>query len=246
MWYRPLWQLRPWDARLGPNTILMGAGWYQVQPRPDPYTRWLYRSLLNATALQSVRDGYSERMLRSAGFANVVNTGCPTIWRFTPERCEGVPKERAAHVVTTLNTYMRDAERDRKLLSILQKSYRKVFVWPQTDSDAAYARDLDAGMTFVEPSLRAYDRLLASEPELDYVGLRLHGGIRALQHHRRSIIVEIDNRASEMGADFHLPTVKKGDWERLESLIAQPFATRVTPPLEAIRRWKGQFQASGR
>ncbi len=246
MWFRPLWKLRPWDARLGRKTILMGAGWYQFQRRPDPYARWLFRSVLSASGLHSVRDGYSERMLRSIGFGNVVNTGCPTIWRLSPETCAGVPRGKAKSVIATLNTYMPDAERDRRLLGALERLYERVYFWPQTDSDAPYARDLGVALTFVDPSLAAYDRLLAGEPDLDYVGLRLHGGIRALQHRRRTIIVEIDNRAAEMGSDFNLPTVKQGDWDRLESLITQPFETRVAPPLEAISRWKEQFRAPGR
>ncbi|MEZ5360867.1 MAG: polysaccharide pyruvyl transferase family protein [Bryobacterales bacterium] len=59
MWFRPLWKLRPWDAGIGAKTVLMGAGWYQFQPDPDAYTRWLYRRVLATDVLHSVRDGYS-------------------------------------------------------------------------------------------------------------------------------------------------------------------------------------------
>lgn len=246
MWLRPLWKLAPWDARIGRRIILMGAGWYQHQRQPDPYTRWLLGSVLSASCIHSVRDSYAEGMLHSIGISNVLNTGCPTIWSLTPERCDVLPTNKGSSVVTTLNTYMPDAGRDRELLTTLRRQYQKVYFWPQSDSDAAYARDFGFRLDFVDPTLQAYDRLLAGEPDLDYVGLRLHGGIRALQHGRRSIIVEIDNRAAVMGSDHHLPTVKQGDWNRLRHLISHPFETRITVPRESISLWKQQFQRPAR
>ena len=90
----------------------------------------------------------------------------------------------------------------------------------------------------------AYDRLLREAPSLDYVGNRLHGGIRALQHGRRAIIVEIDNRAQEMGRDFNLPTVARDDFARLEAMIDGDLAIAVTPPVEAIARWKSSLVAT--
>jgi polysaccharide pyruvyl transferase WcaK-like protein len=87
--------------------------------------------------------------------------------------------------------------------------------------------------------------MLASDLDIDYVGNRLHAGIRALQHGRRTIIVAIDNRAREMGQDFALPTVDRTDIERLEHLVPAPFETAVKLPNEAIARWKAQFHSAG-
>jgi len=241
MWFRPLWKLRPWDAWLGRKSILMGVGWYQYQGSADPYTRWLFRSMLSREALHSVRDSYSERMLRSIGVSNVVNTGCPTIWKLTAALCAGLPKTKSRNVVTTLNTYMPDPARDKRLLAELECSYERVYFWPQTDSDQDYARDLGFDLTLVEANLRSYDELLERDIDLDYVGLRLHGGIRALKKGRRSIVLEIDNRAAEMGRDFALPTVAQGDWDKLRRMICEPFATSVTVPSQAVDQWKRQF-----
>ncbi len=36
-------------------------------------------------------------------FSNVSNTGCPTLWRLTPEHCKSIPRRKGARVVTTLN-----------------------------------------------------------------------------------------------------------------------------------------------
>lgn len=243
MWLRPVWKLTPQDALSGLGVVLMGAGWYQLQRAPDPYSRWLLRGVLHAQRLHSVRDSYSEKMLRSIGFDNVVNTGCPTLWSLTADHCKRIPQDPADNVVTTLNTYMRDGERDRALLGLLRRSYRQVYFWPQTDSDFEYARALDPGLTMLRPTLEAYDELLRGEASLDYVGLRLHGGIRAIQHGRRTIIVEIDNRARSMGADFHLPTVAQDDAKGLERLVSKPFRTSIELPQDAIKCWKDQFTA---
>ncbi|HJR34009.1 MAG TPA: hypothetical protein VJ817_03625, partial [Gemmatimonadales bacterium] len=83
--------------------------------------------------------------------------------------------------------------------------------------------------------------LLTSARPLDYVGNRLHAGIRSLQKGRRAIILEIDNRATEMGRDVGLPTVERTNFERLEQMIVEPLAIRVRPPLGEIARWKSQF-----
>ena len=50
----------------------------------------------------------------------------------------------------------------------------------------------------MSPTLEAFDNLLESEIDLDYIGTRLHAGIRAIQKKRRSIIIGVDNRALEM------------------------------------------------
>jgi polysaccharide pyruvyl transferase WcaK-like protein len=241
MWLRPVWKLTPRDALNGLRVVLMGAGWYQFQGTPDLYSRWLLRKVLDANRLHSVRDSYSEKMLRSIGFENVVNTGCPTLWSLTADHCDRIPQEPAERVVTTLNTYMPDESRDRGLLQLLRRKYREVYFWPQTDADYRYARQLEPGLTMLRPTLDAYEELLKDEQGLDYVGLRLHGGIRAIQLGRRTIIVEIDNRAKTMGSDFHLPTVAQGDKERLERLISEPFKTSIEPPWDAINGWKSQF-----
>ena len=241
MWLRSTWRLRPADAFLGAKVILMGVGWYQFQAKPDPYTAWMLRRVLHPTALHSVRDGYSADMLRSIGIQNVINTGCPTLWGFTPEACAALPKTRAEAVVTTLNTYIPDRALDGRLIETLRARYKTIYAWVQTAEDHAYLKSFGDDVVILEPSLAAYDALLREAPSLDYVGNRLHGGIRALQHGRRAIIVEIDNRAREMGRDFNLPTVERDDFARLEAMIDGALDIDVRPPTGAVADWKRQF-----
>jgi polysaccharide pyruvyl transferase WcaK-like protein len=190
-----------------------------------------------------VRDSQAERMLKGAGVPNVINTGCPTLWRLTPDRCAAIPRTRASSVVTTLNTYITNPAADRELLQLLRRHYGRIYFWTQTREDYEYARRIDPDMTFLSPSLQALDHLLETEQDLDYVGNRLHAGIRAMQKGRRTVIVEIDNRARAMSEDFEVPTVARTDMEKLAAMIAGPFETRIRLPAQAIERWRDQLRA---
>lgn len=242
MWFKPLWKLRPTDAFRKLSVTLLGAGWYQHQGNPDFYTRWLLKNVLSKNTLHSVRDNYSKTMLEKAGISNVVNTACPTLWNLTPERCAALPKDKAKHVVTTLNTYFKNAEADKKLLQMLADNYDSVYYWVQTETDYLYAKSLDVPLTILQPSLHAFDNLLRSDVSLDYIGNRLHAGIRAMQSGRRSFIIEVDNRALEMGADFKLPTVQRDAFDQLEHMIGSSYTTEIDLPTENIQRWRDQFR----
>jgi polysaccharide pyruvyl transferase WcaK-like protein len=243
MWFRASWRVSPIDAPALDITLL-GAGWHQYQRAPGPYSRRLLKRVLSRDVLHSVRDEYTRRMLSSIDVTNTVNTGCPTLWALSPAHCARVPRAKARDVVTTVNSYrgLNRPAADRRLLQLLKASYERVFVWIQTHTDYEYARSLHDGLEFVNPSVAALDALLESDLELDYVGTRLHAGIRALQKGRRSTIVEIDNRAREMGSDFGLPTVGRTDYLELERMIEEDQNLKIRLPQEAIDRWKGQFR----
>jgi polysaccharide pyruvyl transferase WcaK-like protein len=244
MWFRCSWRVRPRDALANLNVVLMGVGWYQYQGSPDPYSRWLLRSVLHRKAMHSVRDNYALEKLRSIGITNVVNTGCPTLWPLTPDHCASLPRTKAQSVLTTINSYPKlyDRDADARMIAMLRRHYRDVYLWIQTHSDFEYARSLDPDLLFVDPSLAALDAILCSDLDLDYVGNRLHAGIRALQKGRRAIIVEIDNRAREMGQDFGLPTVGRDEFERLEQMIEDALEIAVRLPVKEIELWKAQFR----
>ena len=248
MWFRCNWKVRPIDALSGLNVILMGVGWYQYQGAADPYSAWMLRHLLSRRCLHSVRDSYTLRKLASIGVTNAVNTGCPTLWPLTAAHCGRVPRRKADSVLTAVNSYPKlfDRAADQRMLQILRRHYRDVYLWIQTHTDYEYARSLDAELIFVNPSLSALDAVLTSNLDIDYVGNRLHAGIRALQKRRRTVILEIDNRAREMGRDFGLPTVARTDFDALERMIVEPASIAVRPPYPDIERWKGQFREGER
>ncbi len=239
---RSVWKLSPLDAGLGPKFVMMGVGWYHDQGAPDPYTAWLFKSIFSRKMLHSVRDGYSKAKLEGLGFSNVINTGCPTLWELPADVNERTPKTKARNVVTTLNTYMKDRGADTELLNMLQAKYDRVYAWVQTYTDQDYLKSLFPSIELVAPNLPAYDALLTSDIDLDYVGNRLHAGIRALQKGRRTIIIEIDNRAREMGRDFRLPTVARDNFAALEGMISNPAEMKISLPREDIARWLGQWR----
>lgn len=239
---RSVWKLSPIDAGLGQKFVMMGVGWYHDQGAPDLYTAWMFKSLFSKDKLHSVRDGYSRNKLQNLGLDNVINTGCPTLWELPPDVNSRTPKEKAENVVTTLNTYMKDRAADAALLEMLQRKYKRVFAWVQTYADQDYLKGLFPAIELVAPNLAAYDALLDSEMDLEYVGNRLHAGIRALQKSRRTAIIEIDNRAREMGRDFSLPTLRRDDLSRLEAMIDQPRELKIELPREEIARWLDQWR----
>lgn len=241
-------KLRPW--RLGPldllaadrKCILMGTGWSTYLDGPSLPVRLAFRQLLSPTALHAVRDGYSARHLAEADIANVLNTGCPTLWRLTPQHLATVPGPKGESVVTTITDYARSPEADRRMLRTLLDSYATVHFWPQGARDLDYLQALDvAGLSMLRSSLSHFDALLADTPGIDYVGTRLHAGIRALQHGRRSLVVSVDNRAREMGGDFRLPIIERDDIAGLAGRIEGNIELAVALPQEAIARWRNQF-----
>ncbi|MEM4407029.1 MAG: polysaccharide pyruvyl transferase family protein [Candidatus Methanomethylicaceae archaeon] len=255
--YSHIWLFKPWrigirDALLMRNKVItVGVGWMRHKRlsefwmAPDPYTRVVYQLALSKEHHHSVRDNYAERRLSELGFM-VLNTGCPSLWSLSREHCEGIPKEKGASVVTTLTCYRQDLGADRMLFNILRRSYDKVYFWAQQPKDWAYAqmvfgKDKEA-VEFLPPSLEALDELLTSEASVDYVGTRLHAGIRALQRQRRTIIVGVDDRSLEMKKDFNLPVVLRGEWELLEEWVHKPLEIRVRVPEQNIRSFMEQFQ----
>jgi polysaccharide pyruvyl transferase WcaK-like protein len=77
------------------------------------------------------------------------------------------------------------------------------------------------------------------------VGTRLHGGIRGIEHGRRTVIIAIDNRAEEMGADTGLPIVLRDNVKtELESQLAANFEIKLHIDAAAVETFLGQFQKS--
>lgn len=227
------------------GVVLMGVGWWQYQDDPTPYTAGVLRQVLHPERLHAVRDSYAKAKLHAVGIDNVLMTGCPTMWGLTPERLAAIPRDKAENVLVTFTNYNQH-ESDRDLLRFLQGRYAKVFCWVQGPEDWQYALSLGGGVEIIDPSLEALDRLLCSPLSLDYVGTRLHAGIRALQFGRRAVIIGVDNRALEKGRDFGLPVVPRGDEEALRRMVEQREPLGITLPWENIGRFLGQFDGAQR
>ncbi len=240
------WNIGIKEACFMKPVILLGVGWRsQAKRNTDFYTRWLLKKVLSGSHLHSVRDSFTEQRLQQIGINNVVNTGCPTIWSLTEQHCKEIPREKGENVVVTLTDYSQNHELDRLLMNLVLTHYKNVFFWCQGTNDYQYLLDLgfDKKVEVIPPSLAGYNSLLAdSGISLDFVGTRLHGGIRALQHKRRTIIIGVDHRANMKGKDFNLPVIHRYETvEKLEKSICDEMDTAISLPTQKIQEWKSQF-----
>ena len=240
---RSQWNLHlsalPWAA----PSILMGVGWHRYQRKSTALvSKYVYRQVLSRDYIHSVRDNYTLEKLKEIGFDNALNTGCPTMWSLTPEHCQTIPLKKSEKVLTTVTDYHQDPQKDADMLDVLTRNYREVYVWLQGYHDYDYLQALHVldKVKIVPPNLAAYQSFLNNE-QVDYVGTRLHSGIKALQCGKRTVIIGIDNRANEKQKDFNLPVLRRENITELEALINTSFITQIHLPSEHIQQWKNQF-----
>lgn len=234
------WKVTPIDLLFTNCIVLMGVGWWQYQRNPNVYTRWILRRALQNQALHSVRDAYTASMLKAAGVTNTINTGCPTMWELTPTHCSSIPGYKSDSVVFTLTDYNQNSRLDFEFIELLRRAYHTVYFWIQGSKDLAYLRGLGVLPKIdhvIPPRLEAFDHVL-DETDIDYVGTRLHAGIRALQKARRSIILAIDNRAIEISKDVKLPVVNRENLHELDALINADLPLKIQINSDAIEQWK--------
>lgn len=242
------WSISFFNAFQMQPAILMGAGWNNYADSPEWKARVFYRNALSKEYIHSVRDNYSLEKLKACGVNNVINTGCPTLWQLTPEHLARVPAVKAHQVVFTLTDYSRDIEKDSQLVECLKKNYQKLYFWAQGSEDNQYFDELIQlkphifeNIERIPTNLKSYNQLFINN-EIDFIGTRLHAGIRALQLQKRVIIIGIDNRALEMHKDFNLPVVERYDLNKLDHLINSQWQPVINLPVQAIKDWKAQFQ----
>lgn len=236
------WGINEENSKILKNKlILMGVGWWQYQiSRINNYTYNLLHYVLNNQMIHSVRDGYTLNQLKKIGIENVLNTGCPSIWKLDENFCKKIPQNKADEVLLMLTPNNR--KRDEYILDILKQNYRKIYCWIQSAYDYKYAISLGITKNIIPPRLEALESFLQKNMNVEYVGTRLHGGIKCLQHKKRAIIIGIDNRAKEMGKDFLLPVLDEQDLTLLENKINQPLPIMLKLPRDKIKMWVQQFE----
>lgn len=244
-----IWRFRQWpvdfvNMQSLKSSILVGVGAQKYGQKIGPYTKSIYKHIFEKKFFHSVRDEYSLNRLKSIGINNVLNTGCPTMWGMTKEKCESIATKKAEKVIFTLTDYSTCIERDRFLIDTLKREYEEIYFWCQGSRDYDYLKKIDSldNINIIPPTLEAYDRFLRDTDGLDYVGTRLHGGMRALQYRKRTIIIGIDNRAKELAKDYNIPVVDDKDIINLGKLITEEWETKIHLPIEAIKVFLGQFE----
>lgn len=235
------WDLTPRNAIFLKRCILMGCGWFQYETiNITNYSKWALNRILSKEYIHSVRDEYTKNKLTSIGITSI-NTGCPTLWKLDEKLQKINGRAKSADCVVTFTDYNQNPERDLKIFNILKQNYDNLFLFPQGSGDLEYLSNLGILNEFklIPPRITHFNNLL--DAGLDYVGTRLHAGIRALQKDQRSLIIGIDNRAIEMNNDFNIPVVKQEDINALHQLINKPFNTILNLPKDNIELWKKQF-----
>lgn len=245
MAYSRLWKIGPSEMLRSPRVTLMGSGWRRYNARVTPYSTTLLRRSLSGDLPHAVRDQFTADRLRSIGIRNTVVTGCPTTWELTDARVRQLPSKIGSAAIVVLNGKKDPPGFGQALFSAALALYERVFFWPQMVPDMRYLADLPAGVTPVSPTLRGYDEVLAATPGVDYLGSRLHAGIRALQHGRRSLIFELDNRATEMGKTLKLPTYPTStSVSELSDLVQNDIDFRISVPTDAVNAWRSAVRAA--
>ena len=243
-----LWKL-PENISNMKNIILYGVGWESYSPRACKNTENMLKMMLSKNYYHAVRDEYTKRQLQLCGIENVLYTGCPTMWNLTDELCKTIPQGKGENVITSVHAYNKSLKRDLFLLKTLIEEYKKVYVWLQSDGDEAYAKELlekleykKDDVIFIEGNLENYRNYLRNLSKTDYVGLRLHGGIEALNMGHRTIIVAVDNRATEMARSTNLTIIDRSViQDKLSEKINSVFETKITMPWENIEKFNKQF-----
>lgn len=238
------WKVRLFDLIFIKDSIFLGVGAQSYSKPINLINKLYWRRILNKNYIHSVRDEYTKNKLEEIGITNVINTACPTMWNLTKEHCNEIPKKKSKYVVTTLTNYNKNIDCDLKMLKILSAQYEQVYLWPQSYEDILYIKDIKLSediknINIINPNLESFNKIL--NLNIDYVGTRLHAGIRALQKKKRTIIIGIDNRAIEK-EKFGLLVIKRENIDELESLLNSEFKTDIKLPIENIEKWKSQFK----
>lgn len=235
------WAIGPLDAVQIRRAVLFGVGWWQYQDDPDLASRLLWKAALSSRLKHSVRDAYTVRKLHRMGLRNVLNTGCPTMWPLARRDFRNLPRRSADAVLLMLTDYMPDPVADTALGRLLTKRYGEVLFWPQGRADLDYVRHLGLPLTLLDHSLPALDALLRSNRIFDYIGTRLHGGVRCLLANRRSLILAVDNRATEIARDTGLQVVPRESLAAIEEWIPSSQPPSIRLDTAAIEEWRSQF-----
>ena len=231
----PQWNVNIFNCKPLSGSVCIGVG-AGAGEHTDAYTTHLYRKILSHSYYHSVRDERSKHYVEDVLGLKAINTGCVTMWALTPDFCAQIPAKKADNVVFTLTARVQEDLCDQMLIDTLKREYDHVSFWIQGRT-LSNTDDIE----IIPPHKAAYEAVLLRD-NIEYVGTRLHGGIYALRHKKRAIIISIDERARNISADTGLITIEKDMLNGLPSLINSEFETKLNIPFEEITHWKEQFE----
>ena len=225
--------------RMRNKLLLLGVGWWQYQQPPNAYTRVLLRQLLTNKMTHSCRDQYTSDRISALGVNNLM-TGCPTMWDLAPD-CQA-PLGRNSRAVITVTDYKQSTpDVDQRWIAVVKEKYAEVDLVGMGPGDESYFNRL--GISGVTWRGLGTDVLDISLPGADFVGTRLHAGVRSLQIGQPSLILAVDNRAREISRTTGLNVVDRSDTLGTYRAIHGETAPReLTMDRAAIDRWLREFE----
>ena len=238
----PQWNINLFNCAPLAGSVLVGAGAGAGDKR-NWYTRKLYRKVLSHDFYHSCRDERTKIYVEQELGLKAIHTGCVTMWMLTPDFCKQIPENKSDRVVFTLTAGGND-ERDQILIDTLRSCYKEIYFWPQGMYDYDYLQKYKniEDLKILPATKKAYDDFI-TQNDTDYVGTRLHGGVYAMRHKRRSIIIAIDERAREINKANNLICIEKNEIKsQLAMLINSGFPTKIDMDFDAINCWKAQFE----
>lgn len=235
----PQWNINIFNYKPLKGSILVGVGAGKGN-KINGYTKMLYKKVLSHEFAHSVRDERTKVLLEEMGF-KAINTGCATLWSLTPELCKEIPKVKSDSVIFTLTHHSKDIINDQLMIDILNRNYKDVYFWIQDAKDLKYLNTLNniKNIKIVPPTIEEYEKVLSTD--IDYIGTRLHGGIFAMRHKKRSIIISIDERAIGMSETYNLNLIDRSELNNLENMINSDIITDVNVNFDLVNKWLNQF-----
>ncbi|MBI5371161.1 MAG: polysaccharide pyruvyl transferase family protein [Sphingobacteriales bacterium] len=230
------------------NLVLLGTGWEKYQSKPDWATIIYYYRILNKKYFHSVRDEYSLNQLKKAYVPNVLNTSCPTTWELDRDFIN-VFQPNYNSIFFTLTNYYPNHTIDNNLLKyIFDSGQSNLIFFPQTAVDLDYLSSLEnyrnnkSKIKILKTEYSEFLHFVHSE-KFNYIGSRLHAGIRCLQLGNPTLIFAVDNRALEIRKDTGLNILARTDFTLLQKWIKGEYRPeRIQLPEDNISIWKKQFQ----
>lgn len=237
-----LWNIHMLDSNYIKDFILVGVGSGPLDTSLNNYTRRLYKRILSSQYTHSTRDENTKILLEKLGL-KAINTGCPTLWQLTKKHCSMIPTQKSDTVVFTLTDYMENIKKDEIFINILKKNYNNLYYWVQGSKDLDYLQKLNINISeinIISPSLKSYNYFLENNI-CDYVGTRLHAGIKAMQKKKRAIIIGVDNRARDMHITCNLNYIERNRIDFLDNMINSEFETKININFPNIELFLKQF-----
>lgn len=238
----PQWVINKFNKKLYKDCILVGVGRISDYEIPTNYSQKIYKDILSKNFKHSVRDEGTKKVLERMGL-KAINTGCPTLWGFTPEKCSKIPRKKAKNAIISVSGYneQRNEAKDQQMIDIVNKNYDTVYAWIQTAVDEDYLMHFK-GVKNIKCiySLNKFKETILLD-NVDYIGTRLHGGIFAMQNECRSIIISIDERARGFHQTNNIPILERDKMDELENLINSEFETKIKINQEEINEFIKQF-----